>query len=254
MLVVETIARIRRDHLVRGVPIKKIARDLRVSKNTVRKVVRGDETSYSYERKIQPMPKLGPWVDELERQLEANEKKARRDRLSLLRIHEDLAALGYGGGYDAVRRYSRTWRRRWRLLSPSQGFVPLSFDPGEAYQFDWSHEYARLSGVTTKVKAAHMRLCYSRMQLVQIFPRESQEMVFEAHERAFHFFGGVCRRGILTLTPKSGPGGSSPMRPERWSCPSWPVPASGSRCSSGAVVGYRRSRCTRIAQPWPRAG
>ena len=159
MLVVETIARIRRDHLVRGVPIKKIARDLRVSKNTVRKVVRGDETSYSYERKIQPMPKLGPWVDELERQLEANEKKARRDRLSLLRVHEDLAALGYGGGYDAVRRYARTWRRRWRLLSPSQGFVPLSFDPGEAYQFDWSHEYARLSGVTTKVKAAHMRLC-----------------------------------------------------------------------------------------------
>ena len=125
MLVVETIARIRRDHLVMGVPIKKIARDLRVSKNTVRKVVRGDETSYSDERKIQPMPKLGPWVDELERQLEANEKKPRRDRLSLLRIHEDLAALGYGGGYDAVRRYARTWRRRWRLLSPSQGFVPL---------------------------------------------------------------------------------------------------------------------------------
>ena len=82
MLVVETIARIRRDHLVRGVPIKKIARDLRVSKNTVRKVVRGDETSYGYARKIQPMPKLGPWVDELERQLEANEKKPRRDRLS----------------------------------------------------------------------------------------------------------------------------------------------------------------------------
>ena len=159
MLVVETIAKIRLDHLVRGVPIKKIARDLRVSKNTVRKVVRGDETSFSYERKIQPMPKLGPWVEELERQLEANEKKARKDRLSLLRIHEDLASLGYGGGYDAVRRYARAWRRRWRLLSPSQAFVPLSFDPGEAYQFDWSHEYARLSGVTTRVKAAHMRLC-----------------------------------------------------------------------------------------------
>ena len=74
----ETIAKIRLDHLVRGVPIKKIARDLRVSKNTVRKVVRGDETSFSYERKIQPMPKLGPWVEELERQLKANEKKARK--------------------------------------------------------------------------------------------------------------------------------------------------------------------------------
>ncbi len=125
MLVVETIARIRRDHLVRGVPIKKIARDLRVSKNTVRKVVRGDETSYSYERKIQPMPKLGPWVDELERQLEANEKRPRRDRLSLLRIcMNDLAALlamaaelrSRRGLPDAVRRYARTW----------QGFVPPS--------------------------------------------------------------------------------------------------------------------------------
>ena len=196
MLVVETIARIRRDHLVRGVPIKKLARDLRVSKNTIRKVVRGDETSHTYERKIQPMPKLGPWVEELERQLKANEKKARRDRLSLLQIHEDLGELGYKGGYDAVRRYARAWRRRWRLLSPSQAFVPLIFDPGEAYQFDWSHEYARLAGATTRVKAAHMRLCHSRMYLVQIFPRESQEMVFEAHERAFRFFGGVCRRGI----------------------------------------------------------
>ena len=196
MLVVETIAKIRRDHLVRGVPIKKLARDLRVSKNTIRKVVRGDATSHTYARKIQPMPKLGLWVEELERQLKANEKKARKDRLSLLRIHEDLVSLGYKGGYDAVRRYARAWRRRWRLLSPSQAYVPLIFDPGEAYQFDWSHEYARLAGATTKVKAAHMRLCHSRMYLVQIFPRESQEMVFEAHERAFRLFGGVCRRGI----------------------------------------------------------
>ena len=79
MLVVETIARIRRDNLVKGVPIKKLARDLRVSKNTIRKVVRGDATSHTYERKIQPMPKLGPWVEELERQLEANERTKRRD-------------------------------------------------------------------------------------------------------------------------------------------------------------------------------
>ena len=91
----------------------------------MRKVVRGDETSYSDERKIQPMPKLGPWVDELERQLEANEKKARRDRLSLLRIHEDLAALGYGGGYDAVRRYARTRRRPClRPVAPVNQQVP----------------------------------------------------------------------------------------------------------------------------------
>ena len=180
----------------RGVAIKKIARDLKVSRNTVRKVVRTGKTSFSYERKVQPMPKLGRWVEELDRRLEANEGKERRDRLSLLRIHEELVVLGYGGGYDAVRRYAGAWRRRRRSLSPSQAYVPLIFDPGEAYQFDWSHEHAVVLGTTTKVKAAHMRLCHSRMFVVQIYPRESQEMVFDAHERAFRFFGGVCRRGI----------------------------------------------------------
>ena len=124
-------------------------------------------------------------------------KKPRRDRLSLLRIHEDLSALGYGGGYDAVRRYARTWRRRWRLLSPSQAFVPLSFDPGEAYQFDWSHEYARLSGVTTKVKAApHAALLQPHAAGSDFPAREPGDGVSRRMSAAFRFFGGVCRRGI----------------------------------------------------------
>ena len=62
MLIVETIARIRREHLGKGVPIKQIARELRLSRNTVRKVVRSDETSFRYERRVQPLPKLGPRV------------------------------------------------------------------------------------------------------------------------------------------------------------------------------------------------
>ena len=195
MLIVETIARIRRDHLDRGVLIRRIARELKLSRNTVRKAIRGDVAAFGYERTVQPLPKLGPWVGELERLMEANEGKRRRERLSLLRIFEQLQGLGYDGGYDAVRRYAMSWRWR-RSGSGSQAYVPLIFDPGEAYQFDWSHEYAVVAGTTTRVKAAHLRLCHSRLFLVQIFPRESQEMVFEAHERSFRFFGGVCRRGI----------------------------------------------------------
>ena len=107
MLVVETIAKIRLACLKKKESIKKAARDLGISRNTVRKVVRSGETSFSYERKVQPMPKLGPWIEELERRLEANEEKARRDRLSMVRIYEDIASLGYGGGYDAVRRYAK---------------------------------------------------------------------------------------------------------------------------------------------------
>ena len=195
MLVVETIARIRREYFVKKKPIKEIVRAVKVSRNTVRKVIRSGATEFSYERRVQPMPKLGPWRDELERLLEANEAKSKRERLTLRRICEDLEERGYDGGYDAVRRYAKAWRRR-RSAVMAQAYVPLVFAPGEAYQFDWSHEYVVLAGVTTKVKVAHVRLCHSRMPFVCAYPRESQEMVFDAHDRAFRFFGGACRRGI----------------------------------------------------------
>ena len=74
--------------------------------------------------------------------------------------------------------------------------MPLSFAPGEAYQFDWSHEIVVMDGVTMTVKVAHVRLCHSRMMFVRAYPRETQEMVFDAHERAFAFFKGACTRGI----------------------------------------------------------
>ncbi len=74
--------------------------------------------------------------------------------------------------------------------------MPLLFAPGEAYQFDWSHECVVIDGVTTMAKVAHMRLCHSRMPFVRAYPRERQEMVFDAHEKAFQFFKGACQRGI----------------------------------------------------------
>ena len=74
--------------------------------------------------------------------------------------------------------------------------MPLSFAPGEAYQFDWSHEVVLLNGATVIVKVAHVRLCHSRMLFVRAYPRETQEMVFDAHDRAFALFKGACTRGI----------------------------------------------------------
>lgn len=73
---VDTIARIRREFFVRGRTIKEIVRDLHVSRNTVRKVLRSGATEFSYEREVQPRPKLGAWTGELERILTANETKA----------------------------------------------------------------------------------------------------------------------------------------------------------------------------------
>ena len=195
MKCVDTIARIRREYFVRGKSIKEIVRDLHVSRNTVRKVVRSGVTVLEYARSVQPMPKLGPWKADLDRLLGENAGKSVRERLTLIRIFEELRGLGYDGGYDAVRRYARTWQREQASLSAA-AFVPLSFDPGEAYQFDWSHEVVLINGTTVTVKVAHVRLCHSRMLFVRAYPRESQEMVFDAHDRAFGFFKGACTRGI----------------------------------------------------------
>ena len=76
MLIVETIGRIRREYLIKGKSIKEIARDLKISRNTVRKVLRSGETSFSYEREIQPRPKLGRWKAELDRMLTANTQQS----------------------------------------------------------------------------------------------------------------------------------------------------------------------------------
>jgi transposase len=195
MLVVETIGRIRREHFVQGKSIKEIARDLNLSRNTVRKVLRSEETSFSYERQVQPRPKLGRWKEELDRLLAANVEAPARERLTLIRLFEELRALGYEGGYDAVRRYARAWAKT-NASATANAFVPLTFAPGEAYQFDWSHEIVVLDSVTTIVKVAHVRLCHSRMMFVRAYPRETQEMVFDAHERAFAFFKGACTRGV----------------------------------------------------------
>jgi transposase len=195
MLVVETIAKIRRAFFGQGKAIKAICRELSLSRKVVRKVIRTGATEFRYEREHQPLPKIGPWREHLDAMLLANEGKPSRETLTLMRIYEELRELGYDGSYDAVRRYAKAWRKQ-RGAMTAEAYVPLSFAPGEAYQFDWSHEIVVVQGATTTLKVAHVRLCHSRMLFVRAYPRETQEMVFDAHDRAFAFFKGACTRGI----------------------------------------------------------
>ena len=195
MLVVETIAKIRRAYFVQKKSIKAICREFRLSRKVVRKVIRSQATEFRYERGRQPLPRIDPWRDQLDGLLLANEGKPGRERLTLIRVFEELRAAGYEGSYDAVRRYAKRWRIE-RGAATAEAYVPLSFAPGEAYQFDWSHEIVLINGTTVTVKVAHVRLCHSRMLSVRAYPRESQEMVFDAHARAFVFFKGTCTRGI----------------------------------------------------------
>jgi len=195
MLIVETIAKVRRAYFIHNKPIKAICREFGLSRRVVRKVIRSEATEFRYERRRQPLPRIDPWREQLDALLLANAEKPARERLTLIRVFEELRGFGYQGGYDAVRRYARVWRQA-RGSTTAHAYVPLSFASGEAYQFDWSHEIVLMNRMPVTVKVAHVRLCHSRMPFVRAYPRESQEMVFDAHARAFEFYRGACTRGI----------------------------------------------------------
>jgi len=197
MLKVDKVALIRRAFFADGKKIKEIVRELAVSRKVVRKVIRSGETEFVYRRRAQPRPQLGAHAERLEALLAENAGRPRRERLTLRRIAGLLQAEGCPAGYDAVRRHARQWQARHQPAAAGGGaFVPLVFPPGDAYQFDWSHEDVLLGGAAVRVKVAHVRLCHSRSFYLRAYLREGQEMVFDAHVRAFAFFGGACRRGI----------------------------------------------------------
>ena len=127
--------------------------------------------------------------------MERKSELPKRERRSTQRLYEELRGRGYDGAHDSVHRFTKSWREE-RARVPAHAFVPMSFAPGEAYQFDWSHETITLQGLPLTVKAAHMKLSHSRMPFVRVYFRETQELVFDAHDKAFQFYGGVCRRGI----------------------------------------------------------
>lgn len=196
MLVLETVLKIRREFAA-GKAIKAISRDLHLSRKVVRKAIRAPEAEFSYRRTVQPLPRIGPFQARLDELLEEDEARPRREKLRITRIHDLLLREGFDGSYDAVRRYAARWRQeRRRGAMDAPAFIPLLFRPGEAYQFDWSHEDVEIAGKPMRVKVAHVRLCASRAIYVRAYPRETQEMVFDAHARAFAFFGGVPTRGI----------------------------------------------------------
>lgn len=192
----DIIAEIRRRHFVSGETISSIARSLNLSRPTVRKHLNTDSEPV-YERQVQPEPKLGKFKARLTAWLEVDAKLPKNQRRTAQRLFEGLVNEGYQGAYDSIQRFVKQWKiDHKRLPSVKQAFIPLAFQPGEVCQFDWSQETVELKGVVQTVKVAHFRLAYSRKMFVIAYPRETQEMVLDAHNQAFAFFGGVPKQMV----------------------------------------------------------
>lgn len=191
----ESIQKVRKAHLRDHKPIREIARDFHLSRNTIRKIIRTNATEFTYERKVQPRPRLEPFNETLGKFLTEDSAKPVRQRRSAQLLFEQLQREGFDGGYDSVRRYVQNWRKT-NAEQSIKAFIPLSFTPGEAFQFDWSYEQIELAGCNVKVKVAQFRLSHSRMPFCVAYVRETLEILLDAHVRSFDFYGGACRKGI----------------------------------------------------------
>ena len=177
-----------------GEKIRQISREAQISRNTIRGIVRNKEQiKEGYERKVQPYPALGEYIGKLEKILREN--KNTKPTPTNRHVYEEIVLQGYKGSYSTISRYIGKWNKIERSVNPA-ACVPLEFTAGEAYQFDWSEEYIMINDEIVKVKVAHFILCYSRKRFVRIYPNEKQEMVFDAHIKAFKYMGGSPKKGI----------------------------------------------------------
>lgn len=197
MIVLSQRNEIRRMSQVMGLSTRQIAKRLGISRTTVVAELKGkrDEDN-AYHRKESAAPRLGPFKKTLDELIEKNEKQTARQKRTALALFEELRTKGYEGAYDSVRRYVKQWRQDHHLQM-EEAFMPLEFLPGDAVQFDFGTDVVWVKGVRTVVKAARIKLCFSRLALIQVFPTERQEVVMEALKRGYEFFGGVSRRLIV---------------------------------------------------------
>src|SRR5271163_2598820 len=110
MIGVDLIGQIRRAFFEQRRPIKEIVRTLSVSRATVRKVVRGQETEFRYARGVQPARKLGECIAARRDILEPEASLPKRERRSTQRLYEELRGRGYDGAHDSVHRFVKGWR------------------------------------------------------------------------------------------------------------------------------------------------
>ena len=190
MLKVDQYEFIRTSHRVYGKKIKEIARETGHSKNTIKKVLRGQFEGYK-ERDRQPFPVLGPYLEIIDGWLQSDKENPKKQRHTAVRVYNRLKLEhGYTGAETTVRRYVRQAKLRFGLNGQT-AFIPCDPEAGIEAEVDWGGCRAIIGGQATELKFFCMRSKYSGKHFVRCYPCERQQALFDGHIRAFSFFGGV---------------------------------------------------------------
>jgi len=192
----DMIGRIRRLHSRDKKSEREIARMTGLSRNTVAKWLHAEVEAPPKYQRAERANKLAPYEETIKQALKADARRPRHERRTARALYVQIQAEGYGGGYSRVTDFIRAWQQGEGQGAAMKAFVPLAFELGEAFQFDWSEEGLVVGGIYYRVQVAHMKLCASRAFWLVAYPSQGHEMLFDAHTRGFTALGGVPRRGI----------------------------------------------------------
>ena len=177
--------------------VREIVKATSLARNTVRKYLRTDKVEEPRRtlRKEAPI-KLAPFVEAIKQALLVDARRPKKERRTAKALLKQINEAGYDGGYSRLTDFIRDWRAQQGGMAMGKAFVPLAFELGEAFQFDWSEEGLVIGGIYRRLQVAHMKLCASRAFWLVAYPSQGHEMLFDAHTRSFAALGGVARRGI----------------------------------------------------------
>lgn len=185
---------VRKAHLKERKSGRQIARELGLSRNTVKKLLLsnpGQLPGYQQSQK-KARPVLGAYEGIIRDWLEADQQAPVKQRHTAHRIYERLREeYDFPGAERTVRQYVAAARKK-----QPEVFLPLIFAPAEMGQVDWGEVKVRLGGKFQKVQLFGMVLNYSGAFYFEAFERQNQESFFQGHHNALTFFDGVP--GTLT--------------------------------------------------------
>jgi len=186
----EEVYVVRHRHLVEGVPIRRLAREMGVSRNTIRRYLRGAPAGVGKPRGVPGSPVREAVEPRALAILEdAKRWTAGKQRLTAARLHELLRGEGYDVGYTVVKDIVAEWKRRRKEV-----FVPLVYKPGDLAEVDFFEVFVDIAGERRKAHMFVMRLMHSGRDFAWLYPRQDQTCFLDGHVRAFAHFGAVPHR------------------------------------------------------------
>jgi transposase len=178
---------IRKKHLVEGWSVRRISRQLKVARQTVRKALTSAEAPRYQLSKPRPCPVMDPYGAVIRGWLLQDQQAPRKQRHTGKRIYDRLVAeYGFAGAESSVRRVVAQLRPKQLEV-----FIPLSAAFGQQAQVDWGQAQVRIDGNGVTAHLFCLRLRASGVPFVWAAPTEKLEAFLEGHQRAFDWLGGV---------------------------------------------------------------